>query len=78
MERGLSALETAQCLSSECRLAAKRANELLRGFRAGMNLPWSTNSNDLHGLAHNLPDLHSEVARMAASIVTPTKADPAA
>lgn len=51
MDRELYNLANSSCIDKDTREAARRAGDLLRGFRGALNLPWNTPAADLHDLA---------------------------
>ncbi len=51
MDWQLEVLRASPALSSEARMAARYASELLRSFRTIEDLSWMTDAADLHGLA---------------------------
>jgi hypothetical protein len=54
MEWALGQIANAACIHKSHREAAQRAGELLRSFRAALDLPWQTNAADLHSIAQQL------------------------
>jgi hypothetical protein len=57
MQWQLDLLASSACLDITTAKAARHASELLRAFRAGLDLNWKTNAADLHGLAQNITSI---------------------
>lgn len=54
MDWELDLIAAASCMSKEARQAARHSSELLRGFRAALDLDWKLDAAELHSLAVNV------------------------